>query len=72
MSYQYSVVHGIATCEDCGWHTESYKNAQAISKIHAKKYGHKVSGELGIAFAYDFTTCPPKPKPEKRDQANKD
>ena len=54
MTYSYGVVHGIATCEDCGWHTESYKNAQAIAKIHAKKYGHKVVGELGIMFDYDY------------------
>lgn len=53
MKYSYGVVHGIAECEDCGWRTESYKNAQAISKIHAKRHGHKVSGELGIAFSYD-------------------
>ena len=54
MSYKYSVVHGIAECDDCCWKTESYKNAQAIAKIHAKRYGHKVRGELGISFEYDF------------------
>jgi hypothetical protein len=58
MSYTYGVVHGIATCEDCGWHTDSYKNAQAIAKIHAKKYGHKVRGELGISFEYDYRGVP--------------
>ncbi len=52
MRYHYAVVHGVATCEDCGWHTESYKNAQAIAKIHAVKRGHHVSGELGIVFSY--------------------
>jgi hypothetical protein len=54
MSYSYGVVHAIVHCEDCGWCSTSYKNAQAIAKIHAKKYGHKVSGELGIVFSYDF------------------
>ena len=54
MSYAYGVVHGIAACEDCGWRTESYKNAQAIAAKHAKKYGHKVNGELGISFNYDY------------------
>ena len=54
MSYSYGVIHAIVECEDCEWTTESYKNAQAIAKIHAKKYGHKVSGELGISFSYDF------------------
>jgi hypothetical protein len=54
MSYTYGVVYGIAECEDCSWGTESHKNCQAIAKIHAKKYGHKVRGELGISFSYDF------------------
>lgn len=53
MEYSYGVVHAIVSCEDCDWQTHSYKNAQAIAKIHAKKYGHKVTGELGIAFSYD-------------------
>jgi len=53
VKYSYGVVHGLAECEDCGWTTDSYKNAQAIAKIHAQKYGHKVRGELGIAFSYD-------------------
>jgi len=53
-SYHYGVVDGRAECLDCGWSTQSYKNAQAIAKIHAKKRGHKVLGELGIAFGYDY------------------
>ena len=52
-TYTYGVIHGLAECEDCDWKTESYKNAQAIAKIHAMKYGHKVRGDLGIAFSYD-------------------
>ena len=60
MSYSYGVVHATVKCEDCGWKTESYRNAQAIAKIHAKKYGHKVRGELGIAFDYDFRKVKPK------------
>lgn len=53
MKYTYGVVHGVAWCQDCDWKTESYKNCQAISKIHAKKHGHLVEGDLGIAFSYD-------------------
>lgn len=52
MSYTYAVVHGLAECKDCGWETASYKNAQALAAQHAKKYGHRVVGELGIAFSY--------------------
>jgi len=53
MKHEYGVVHGLAECKDCGWKTVSYKNAQAIAAIHAKKYHHKVVGELGISFEYD-------------------
>lgn len=54
MSYNYGVVHAIVKCDDCDWETFSYKNAQAIAKIHAKKHNHKVSGELGICFEYNY------------------
>jgi len=54
MSYYYGVIHAIVHCEDCAWSTDSYKNAQAIAKIHAKRYGHKVRGELAIGFGYDY------------------
>ena len=51
--HYYGVVHCIADCEDCGWHTESYKNGQAIAALHARKHHHRVKGELGISFGYD-------------------
>ena len=53
MKYSYGVIHAYVRCLDCGWETESYKNAQAIAKIHAEKHGHRVEGELGIAFSYN-------------------
>ena len=53
MKYSYGVIHAIVKCEDCGWETTSYKNALAIAKIHARKHGHRVCGELGIAFSYN-------------------
>jgi len=53
MKYSYGVVHAVVECEDCDWTTESYKNAQAIASIHARKYKHRVTGELGIAFSYN-------------------
>ena len=59
-SHTYGVVHGTATCQDCGWSTDSYKNAQAISKQHATRYGHQVSGELGIAFSDTGDAVKPK------------
>jgi len=53
MKHTYGVVGASVRCEDCEWKTDSYKNAQAISKIHAEKYGHRVIGELGVFFTYD-------------------
>jgi hypothetical protein len=46
-------IHAIATCEDCGRDFQNYKNAQALAAQHAKKYSHKVSGEIEFAFEYD-------------------
>ena len=54
MSYWYSVISAIVECEDCDWKTESYKNAQALAAKHARKYRHRVRGELGISFGYDY------------------
>lgn len=52
MKYTYSAVHALVLCKDCGWESSSYKNAQALAATHARKYGHHVEGELGIAFSY--------------------
>jgi len=52
MEYSYGATHASIRCLDCRWETFSYKNAQAIAKIHAKTYGHKVEGELGIRVMY--------------------
>lgn len=54
MSYWYSPIGIIVKCEDCSWESESYKNGQAIAKKHAVKHGHRVRGELTIAFGYDY------------------
>jgi hypothetical protein len=49
----YSVIHAVVSCHDCGWESASYKkNAQALAAQHSRKYGHKVTGELGIAISY--------------------
>ena len=53
IKHEYGVVHGLAECSDCDWKTESYKNAQASAANHARFYGHRVVGELGISFSYD-------------------
>ena len=53
MRYWYGCIHALVECEDCEWGTGSHKNAQALAAQHAKKYGHRVSGELGISFGYN-------------------
>lgn len=47
------VVHCLALCLDCGKEFTCYKNAQALGAMHAKKYGHKVTVEVGLAVTYN-------------------
>jgi len=48
------VTHCVATCENCGKEFTYYKNAQALAAKHAKKYGHKVIGEICLSFSYEL------------------
>ena len=52
MAKNFGVIHAIATCETCGWEAKSYKNAQATAASHAKKTGHRVTGEIAYMFVY--------------------
>ena len=45
-------VHAFGDCLTCGRQFLNYKNAQALSAQHARKYGHVVFGEVGFAFSY--------------------
>ena len=53
LTKSFGVVHGLVECEDCGWKSESYKNAQATAAIHARRYGHKVLVEITISGSYN-------------------
>jgi hypothetical protein len=66
MTYNYSPVHAIVNCDDCGWKTYSYKNAQALAAIHARAHGHRVLGELAIAFHYDARADGPRISARKK------
>lgn len=55
-------VHCIAECDDCGRQWQNYKNAQACAARHAKATGHRVVGEVGLAFEYG----PPKQAERKK------
>lgn len=50
------IVHQIAYCTECSERWEDYINSKAQKKAyaHAKKTGHKVSGETGTAWNYHF------------------
>ena len=51
--YRYGVVSADIQCLDCGWEAKGYKNAQATAAIHARKYKHRVEGEITISIVYD-------------------
>lgn len=53
MKSSFGVTSCIVQCANCGWRSESYKNAQANAAIHAKKYGHKVLVESTMGGYYD-------------------
>lgn len=53
MTRRYGVIHAVVECEDCDWVAKNYKNAQANASVHARKYQHKVSGDIGIAIEYN-------------------
>lgn len=46
------LIHAQAECRDCGAQFTLYTNAQALAAQHARKYGHTVEGEVGLAFRY--------------------
>jgi hypothetical protein len=52
---RYGAVHGLAHCLDCGWETQSYKNAQALASRHAEAHGHRVEGEVAYCYVYAGT-----------------
>jgi len=53
MKKSIGVTHCLAECRDCGATFSSHKNGQALAAKHAKKYGHRVRGEVGLTFEYD-------------------
>jgi len=55
MNRRFGLVHALAKCDTCGWTSPTWKNAQALASIHARKNGHVVNGEVAYAFTYDGT-----------------
>lgn len=53
MKQAYTVISDTATCEDCGQVFDCITNAQANAARHARKYGHKVTGEKEILYMYN-------------------
>ena len=47
------MVHTLADCSECGWQSNKYFDVvRKEAYSHAKKTGHKVTGETGFAFTY--------------------
>ena len=46
-------VHDCWNCRTCGKSYENYKNAQALAAKHARSRGHRVTGNVGLAYEYD-------------------
>lgn len=53
MKHAYTVISDTATCRDCGKQFTCTKNAQALAKQHAEKYGHEIHGEKEILYMYN-------------------
>ncbi len=41
------LIHGIAKCADCDWHTENYLTLQKDALLHHQQTGHHVKMDLG-------------------------
>lgn len=48
-----SVIHCIARCTECEWEHQDYRLARHEAAKHARKTGHKVTGEQAMRFEYD-------------------
>lgn len=55
MGEKAKIIHQIAKCLNCGMQWEDYRNGKARKQAaqHAKKTGHTVTGETGIAWDYN-------------------
>ena len=54
-------VHELFTCE-CGKDWQDYTNARRRAYAHAMQTGHKVRGEVGVAYHYHFPKSAPTSK----------
>jgi len=49
-----NLIHCIAFCENCNLEWTYYITARKEAYKHAKKTGHKVTGETGYTFEYHY------------------
>lgn len=52
MTFRKYIVHFIAECKDCNWHTEDFITGQKAASEHARKHGHFVIAETGHYCEY--------------------
>jgi hypothetical protein len=48
------IVHVNAYCRDCSLLFQDMRTARKDAFAHAKKTGHRVDGETGYAWAYNY------------------
>lgn len=58
------IIHQLGTCRDCGMTWGGYRNGNARkrAKAHAKKTGHRVFGETGTSWSYEFKQTTSNPE----------
>ena len=54
------VVHTIFVCDTCGESWDNYLTAQKLASAHARKYKHRVTGEVGRSVWYEGDKEPPR------------
>ena len=50
-----NIIHQIATCTECSWTCDNYKDAKAYKEAvkHSRKTGHRVIGETGTCWSIE-------------------
>ena len=46
------LIHGIAKCRNCDWRCGDYLTVEKKAADHARRFGHKVTADLGYVVEY--------------------
>jgi hypothetical protein len=56
-------VHAVAQCQTCAWFSEDYATAWQIGRLHAERYKHRVTVDVGLVYTYDCRATKKRRKP---------